>query len=252
MSTAAWPRVAMTLAETHVDWHRVQRHINDRREAVERSGVGISRKIATCIALNGHVRLDDQRILAERLEAALDATARFGFRSAQGEVNRLRGERVTLAYELPDIGSQAEAAAGGIDGVRRLVKRRAREASDRVVTAALASYATSQVGVERSALIVAATRKALHRVVLELVGETLNQGRTAGALAMSTPPEFALRSEQLDKATCDACTRLQGYISQVGSDDYYSNMPPTGCYGGGRCRGIWVFGDSAGQMQQAA
>ena len=69
-------------------------------------------------------------------------------------------------------------------------------------------------------------------------------GRTAGALdSPGGPPEFALRSEQLDKNTCDACTREHGQIYQVDSDSYYQHLPPSECYGGGRCRGIYVFGD---------
>lgn len=250
MSTAVWG--PLTLAESHVDWHRVQRHIDERRVSVERAGVGVTRRLATSLALSGHIREDDRQLLASRLAAALDATARFGYRSAQAQVNGLRGGRVTLAYELPDVGSQAEAAAGGIDAVRALVRRRAREAADRVVSAALASYAAASSAQEKQAVIVAASRKALHRVVLELVGETLNQGRMAGVQAMGSPPEFAMRSAQLDKASCDPCVRLSSTIAQVGSDFYYSISPPSGCFGGGRCRCIWVFGDSAEQMQQPA
>lgn len=242
----------MSLAESHVDWHRVQRHIDERRAAVERAGVGVTRKLATSLALSGHIREDDRAELAARLGAALDATARFGYRSAQAEIRAMRSERVTLAYELPDVGSQATAAAGGIDSVRSLVRRRAREAADRVVTAAMASYTAAASAHQKQITIVAASRKALHRVVLELVGETLNQGRMAGAQSMSTPPEFAMRSAQLDKNSCDPCVRLSSTIAIVGSDFYYSISPPTGCFGGGRCRCIWVFGDSAEQMQQPA
>lgn len=267
-----WPPRAMTLAETHVDWHRVQRHIDERRAAVERAGVGATRKIATSLALAGHVVESDRDLLAARLQAALDATAKFGYRSAQAEIRSLRGSRpmlvgdgvtdnratlqaaidtLALAYELPSIGDQAEVAAGGIDAVRALVRRRAKEAADRVVSAAMKAYVSGQPGLERQIALVSASRKALHRVVIELVGETLTQGRIAGALAApGGPPEFALRSSMLDKNSCEPCDRLNGTVVQVGSGEFYDLSPPSMCLGSGRCRCQWVFGSTADQMQQ--
>lgn len=246
-----WPPRPMTLAETHVDWHRVQRHIDERRVVVERAGVGVTRKIATSLALAGHVVESDRELLATRLQAALDATARFGYRSAQAEIRSLRGERLTLAYELPDIGNQPEVAAGGIDAVRGLVRRRAKEAADRIVSAAMSAYASSRPSLERQVTLVAASRKALHRVVIELVGETLTQGRIAGALAAAGgPPEYALRSSMLDKNSCEPCDRLNGTVAQVGSSEFYDLSPPAGCLGSGRCRCQWVFGDTPNQMAQ--
>lgn len=251
MSAVAWPPRPMTHAESHVDWHRVQRHIDDRRVAVERAGVGVTRKIATSLALAGHVVESDREKLAGALAASLDATAKFGYRSAQAEIRSMRGTRVSLAYELPDIGNQPEIAAGGIDAVRALVRRRARQGADRVVSAAMSAYASSQPSLERQVALISASRKALHRVVIELVGETLGQGRTAGALAMpGGPPEYALRSSMLDKNSCEPCDRLNGTIAQVGSSEFYDLSPPTGCLGGGRCRCVWVFGDAPAQMEQ--
>lgn len=251
MSATAWP--AMSLAESHVDWHRIQRHIDERRASVERAGVGVTRRLASSLALSGHIREDDRAELAVRLEAALDATARFGYRSAQAEIRIMRGERVTLSYELPSVGSDASASASGMEAVRRLIRRRSREAADRVVTAALASYVASQHAQAKQAAILLASRKALHRVVLELVGETLAHGRSAGALqAKGGPPEFAQRSSMLDKNSCEPCDRLNGTIVQVGSGEYFDNMPPSFCLGGGRCRCVYVFGDTAEQVAQPA
>lgn len=246
------PRLA--LAEQHVDWSRIQRHIDERRASVERAGVGVTRRLATSLALAGHIREDDRTELAIRLQSALDATALFGYRSAQAEIRSLRATpRLSLAYELPSIGSDATASTAGMDGVRRLIRRRAREAADRVVNAALAAYAASTPAPGRQIALVAASRKALHRVVLELVGETLAHGRSAGALqAKGGPPEFALRSSMLDKNSCEPCDRLNGTIVQVGSGEYFDNMPPSFCLGGGRCRCVYVFGDTAEQVAQPA
>lgn len=251
MSVVEWP--AMSLAESHVDWHRMQRHIDERRASVERAGVGVTRRLASSLALSGHIREDDRTELAARLETALDATAMFGYRSAQAEIRLMRGERVTLAYELPSVGSDSHASEGGMEGVRRLVRRRAREAADRVVTAALASYVAAASAQQKQIAIAAASRRALHRVVIELVGETLAHGRSAGALqARGGPPEFAQRSSMLDKNSCEPCDRLNGTIVQVGSGDYFDNMPPSFCLGGGRCRCVYVFGDTAEQVAAPA
>jgi hypothetical protein len=243
----------MTLAERYVDWTRTQRHIDDRRRVVERAGSGVTRRIATSLALAGHVRESDRTELAARLEQSLDVTARFGYRSAQAEIRSMRGETVTLAFKLPDVGSQSDASIGGLAEVQRLVRRRAREAADRVVTAALASYAAARQADDKQSVILAASRRALHRVVIELVGETLAQGRSAGALAArGGPPEFAQRSSMLDKNSCEPCDRLNGTIVQVGSADYFDNMPPSFCLGGGRCRCVYVFGDTAAQVERPA
>lgn len=166
---------------------------------------------------------------------ALHRSAKFGYREAQAEIERLRAGTPVLAMEIPDAGSRSRVARQGLQGVEDLADQRAHEATWAVVEVA-----------RKDGLAFGA--KALHRWVLELVGEVLNAGRTAGALSLPNPPEFALRSEQLDKTTCDACTRLHGEIVQIDTNDYYALLPPEGCYGGGRCRGIMVYGDSQAQM----
>jgi len=36
---------------------------------------------------------------------------------------------------------------------------------------------------------------------------------------------------------------LHGEIVQLGTSDYFDLMPPSDCDGGGRCRGLYVFGE---------
>ena len=38
-------------------------------------------------------------------------------------------------------------------------------------------------------------------------------------------------------------------IAQVDSAEFYEIMPPAHCYGGGRCRGVMVFGDGASDLR---
>lgn len=247
------PRTQLTAAEQHVDYPGLNTHIDERRAAVERHAAGNVKRLAYIIVTtHAHpVALTDE--LAERLEASLDRTATFGYQAARREIRSLRAGHPRARYVLPDAGDHGAASAEGMPGVRALLKRRARQAADRV-TAAVSAEAAAQraaAGTDQ-VLAVAAAAKAgareLHNTVLELVGETLNLGRAAGAMSVDPPPEFALRSEQLDNNTCDACERVHGSVAQVGSDEFYRLTPPAECYGGGRCRGIWVFGDTPDQM----
>lgn len=248
MSTPApWrPRLPLTQAEHHVDFPGHDWHIRDRREGVERAARPTVRRLAGAVldfhGLTPRHQLDR---LADVLARALDATARYGHREAQREIRALRaGRPATAAYAVPDAGEYGQQARRGLPGVRELILRRSRAAAAAV--AAAANVAAAEPGLdrtERELLIAQAAQRALHNHVLELVGETLNMGRTAGAFGMEPPPEFALRSEQLDKATCDPCTHVHGEIAQLGSSDYFALMPPSYCLGGGRCRGVMVFGD---------
>ena len=159
---------------------------------------------------------------------------------------------MTAAVRVPeDAGDYAELALQGLEGVAVLVRRRSREVSALVVEAVEQASRTPGLDVdERLVVLQKAAKRALHNSVLELVGETLNMGRTAGALSMPGPPDVAFRSEQLDKTTCDPCSRLHGQIAVLGSPEYFALLPPTGCLGGGRCRGIWVFGDGPVDFRQ--
>lgn len=186
------------------------------------------------------VEVELQRVLGRHL----DATARFGYSEAQKEISRLRARQpVAAKYEIPDAGRYGRYARAGLSGVLMLVSERVKRTAYDVRAAADNAARNAVDPAMKATVAIAAGRQALHNHVLELIGETLNMGRTAGALeAPGGPPEFALRSEQLDKNTCDACTAEQGQIYRVDSDEYYAHLPPSFCYGGGRCRGIMVFG----------
>lgn len=246
----AWnPRLPLTAAEQHVDFPAHYDHVTEQRAGIEERAARPARQIAFAVAELALAPAPKVAQLARALEAGLGKTMRFGYDQARREILAQR-EAVT-ASTVPDAGRFADAAAGGLTTVRKLIAERARQAADAIAAAALAARLLETDDMDALRLAVSrTTSRVLHNHVLELVGETLNLGRTAGALSFPTPPEFALRSEQLDKATCDACTRLHGSIAQVGSADFYDLMPPSGCYGGGRCRGIFVFGDVPAAVAQ--
>lgn len=248
MSVVVWePRIALTAAEATVDFPAHNEHIVEQRTVIEDAAWPTARRLVlTSEELGGYVSQKARDDLAARLEQSLERTARFGFREAKREIAALReGRAITAAVALPeDAGEHGELALQGLDGIRRLIRQRSHEATLLVADAVTEAGKTPGLTTaEREVLLTKVARRALHNNVLEIVGETLNMGRTAGALSLPVPPEFALRSEQLDKRTCDPCSRLHGEIAVVGSADYFALMPPTGCLGGGRCRGIWVFGD---------
>lgn len=248
--TAWTSRLPLTAAEQHVDFPAHYDHVTDQRAAIEERAARPARQIAFAVAELALAPAPKTDQLARALQTGLVKTMRFGYEQARREILAQR-EQTATASTVPDAGRFAEAAAGGLEAVRKLIADRARQAAEAISVAALAARLLETDDMDALRLTVSrATNRALHNHVLELVGETLNLGRTAGALSFPTPPEFALRSEQLDKATCDACTRLHGSIAEVGSADFYDLMPPSGCYGGGRCRGMFVFGETPAAVAQ--
>lgn len=260
---AVWaPRVPLVLAERHVGYERILEHILTRRGVVERNAAPVARRLGYMVV---HVEVNPQGLideLAGRLERTLMQTARFGYREARSELRSLRSQHrrpVAAVYRVPDAGKHGLISLGGLDAIGRLLHWRARDSASAVATAAasaaidrgISGSAVTPPAVRVAAAAFAAT-KMLHNHVLELVGETLNLGRTAGILTLPEPPQFALRSEQLDANTCDPCDQLHGEIVQIDTPEYYDLMPPNGCDGGGRCRGIYVYGDEPMQMEQAA
>jgi hypothetical protein len=244
------PRVPMVLAEETVDFGRVNDHILRRRHALEQAALPFVRRVALLTMDMGLVPVALTRDLEDTIWRGLRATARFGHRTVRQELHRLRQQRtVQAAYELPDAGLRGQVAAGGATAVDDHARQRARQAAERITEAA--NEAASQPGLspaEREALIAEAARRAAHNVVLELVGETLNLGRAASALTMSNPPRFAFRSEQLDETMCAPCGVEHGGIFQIDSPEFFAHMPPAFCLGGGRCRGIMVYGDDPAQV----
>jgi hypothetical protein len=153
-------------------------------------------------------------------------------------------ETLLARYAISDAGAYADSAQHGLPGIYSIIKYRSRQVARNVADATHAAAwqaAGEESKVAAGLVVLNAATKALHNSVLELVGEALNLGRTAGALEMRPVPEFALRSAQLDKSSCPECERLHGEIVEVDTSEFFSMMPPADCLGGGRCRCIYVF-----------
>lgn len=248
------PRVPFTLAEEFVDFALLDDLILRRRLRVERAGgAPLRRLVALLLELGPPPAALALAELADRLARELSTAVRVGAREARREITEQRkATEAVSAYVVPDAGRYARVAALGVASVLALVRERA-ELAARAVGEAASEAATENRDEDfatRLLAVNAAATRVLHNHVLELVGEALNMGRAAGALSLSQPPEFAMRSEQLDKATCDQCSRLHGEIVQVGSTEFYELMPPAHCFGGGRCRGMYVFGDEPASVEQ--
>ena len=243
------PRTPLTPAELHIDWVRHDNEIVMRRLLVEQAALPKVRRLASAAILAGSYR-SEAHALVDTLSTALDRTARFGFREAQHELAQLRlAHPVTAAANPPAPSRLADIARQGLAGVGIYVRQEALVLTEAVIAAVLKALRSEAD--QTLAVMVArkeATRR-LHVGVLDLVGTTLNLGRTAGASVLDMPPTFALRSEQLDRNTCDPCEHLHGSIVRFGSPEYFAKLPPLGCLGGGRCRGVMVFADGPRQVR---
>lgn len=244
----AWtPRVPLTAAERRVDFFAHNTHIVQRRLAVERAATPAARRLAFLVAEHGLPTVVAEKDLEARLYVALVRSVEFGYEQARRE---LRGERprIVAAVRIPGVGERGRVVLGGLAGVHGLVRSRAALVAGDVADQAkvAARKANAQPGSTKVGVALAvgtAVKRTVHNDVLQLVGEALNLGRAAGAMDAANPPEYAMRSEQLDENTCDSCDEAHGEIVQVGTAEFYDEMPPAGCEGGGRCRGIYVFGD---------
>jgi hypothetical protein len=248
VSTNSWtPRVPLTAAERNVDFPLHNEHIVRRRLAVERNALPSAKRLAFAVSEFGLPTVAIQKELEGALYASLVRSVDFGYAQVRRE---LRGSRPTLraSVRIPGIGQRGRVVLAGLAGIHGLVQSRASLVAADVANTANAAFhqASLQPGTSKVTIGLAvgvAVTKTLHNDVLQLVGEALNLGRAAGAMSVPSPPEFAMRSEQLDERTCDECDALHGEIFQVGSAEFYDEMPPEGCAGGGRCRGIMVYGE---------
>lgn len=241
------PRVPLTAAEKRVDWEAHNTHIVQRRLAVERYALPAARRLAFLVAEHGLPTQQVQLDLEGRLYVSLTRSVEFGYTQVRRE---LQGPRPSIraAVRIPGVGDRGRTVLQGLQGIHGLVRQRAavvsRDVADSATNAAhQAALEPAATPVTTRLAVADAVRRALHNDVLQLVGEALNLGRAAGAESVPNPPEYAMRSEQLDERTCDSCDELHGLIVQIGSAEYMDEMPPAECEGGGRCRGIYVYGE---------
>lgn len=71
--------------------------------------------------------------------------------------------------------------------------------------------------------------------------EAFNLGRNMAAQELSDLIGMAVRTEVLDRNTCDPCDELDGTVVPLNSPEYFAAMPPNGCDGGDFCRGFYLY-----------
>lgn len=245
------PRSLLTPAELHVDFVAIDNHVVSRRIAVEKAALPKARRLVAAMAQLGDIYTTHDA-LTTSLADALELTAHFGYRQAQRELGQLRvGRTITAAVVPPSSASRlAEIVRGGLGGVSVYVRDQALIVTEAVVAAVVKAIRGQDNPTLGLQIARRDAQRTLHNGVLDLVGTTLNVGRTIGAAEAHFPPRFALRSEQLDNNTCDPCEHLHGTIVQFGSPEYFAVMPPVGCLGGGRCRAVMIHGDDDRQVTQ--
>lgn len=235
------PRVTLVTAERVVNFPRIDSHITERRGTLERSLAGPMRALADSVSLLGIPSMKASEKAHDRLFRGLAATYLFGFREARREITALRRSKQDLIAEtvpqrLSDVGPYLGQFTATL--LHELLDTLAKYRNG------LDEDVMLQVRVRERA-----TRLA-HNLVLESIGQVLNAGRTLAALgndepiiAERPPARWAMRSEQLDQNTCAPCDDLHGSSAEIGTLAYFALLPPTGCLGRGRCRGVMVYSD---------
>lgn len=245
------PRTPLTAAEEVVDFDAHQTHILDQRVRVESQAWPAARRFANSIVL--HNGIPSQRAwdeLLDRLVAQSALTYAFGYRSALREIQALRRRKAGRPGLVP-----ASSGAPSLEHYRMVVgtAKEAAGAYSSAVVRAWEPHPEDWPRLERR------SRQLLHNAVLELIGRVLNLGRTHAALggelsrplaaAIAGPTLWAMRSEQLDTNTCGPCDGLHGEIVSILSPEYAELLPPNGCLGRGRCRGIMVYADDIDDLR---
>lgn len=240
------PRIPFCAAEEVVDYDRLDNVVLGYRLLIEQ-GVWLhgGRQLALAVHLNGGApsQLHWSRVAAAFSRSCQDVY-RAGYEQTVRELLELRGGR-------------ADTAGGNRDSSHREVDALAQQASQSYAQSVLNYWQKVEGALDEWAKLEKRSRQLLHNVTLEIVGRSLNLGRshaaTGGArptfLASVEPALYAMRSEQLDTNTCVYCDRLHGYVTEVGSVDYFERMPPNDCLGRGRCRGIYVYADNLADLR---
>lgn len=240
----AWePRVPLVLAESVVDFPRINSHILERRETLERAIRGPMRMLGDSILVLTIPSERAANLTSDRLKIGLGAVYRFGFDQARREMGELRHRKQLPALIAETVPTQPY-------DVRDYLSQHVAFALHRVIQE-LTAFGRGLDELQAQMEMRDRADRLAHNLVLELVGEVLNAGRTLAALgrdepiiAARPPARYAMRSEQLDQNTCLPCDDLHGKVVEIGTPEYFDYMPPALCLGRGRCRGLYVFADS--------
>lgn len=239
------PRVPLVAAEAVVDYQKINGHIVERRATLERAIRRPVLDLADSIFLHsGFPSTRATDTLRSRLFVGLGRTYLFGYREARRELAAHRkGQNVPVEeWESPPT-NVAPYLDGFVSGhLRNFVVDLSRFYVETLDPNDMLMQTHLREKAERLA----------HNMVLEQIGYVLNAGRTLAALgrdepilAARTQARWAMRSEQLDENTCAPCDTFHGELAAVGTPEYFALLPPSGCLGRGRCRGIMVYADSS-------
>lgn len=253
----------LVAAERVVDWEALDNHILTARSSFDRRCWPAVRQYAQSLCLlDGIPSRQAQKRLDSAVLAATTRTYTFGYESASRELRALRSRRPStpglIAAAIPDHPYASQA----------FCHRLAQQAAGAITGALVAYYprtAESEDDMQRLVRLEEKGRGYLHNAGMELVGRALNAGRTLAALggdrptmtAREAPALYAMRSEQLDRATCAKCKKLHGRVVKVGTKRYFELMPPNLCVTadipglGARCRGVYVYGDSPDDFKES-
>ena len=101
---------------------------------------------------------------------------------------------------------------------------------------------TAEVEREMAAFLDGLSDRPIEDLARTTSGVAYNEGREAELLTANEQGKasFVVRSEILDRNTCEPCSRLDGSVFEIGSADFHKFQPPAECLGRDRCRGFYV------------
>lgn len=242
----AWkPRFPLRAAERHVRFEEIGRHIYDRRRLCYEAILPTSRRFANAmIDMHGGIPQGALDEITQSISDALAVTFRFGYREVRREIKHLKGGKVLAAQRPPKDQDQVAAWIAAIAAAASLKyadKMRGHYEKIVVTKTTTDEAGTEQARAESQAALGKKADAEAWAVALGTVSVALNGGRSMGATG-AVP--FAMRSEQIESdSCCDYCVETHGTVVSVDGPDYWDLMPPNGCYGDERCRGLYVYSD---------
>lgn len=183
--------------------------------------------------------------------AVLRGIAGDGAKHAAEEIDRMRPRAMASEPEAVRVaGVSIKRAVDALDQSMRVTAQvSVQNLWDRMLTEFLNEYVRLQrQGLEGQALydamdafITQLSEAPVLDAAKQASGISYNAGRDA---TFRTVPQqvarYVVRSEVLDTRTCEVCATLDGFIAEIGSDQYREFMPPAKCLGRDRCRGFYI------------
>ena len=185
-------------------------------------------------------KFSGEKRLTAKFSVTLQSVGDTGTQHARDEVSRQAPEPLRVALAAEGLIEQADLVAGM--NVGRIWDRVLGEFLGEWDRLNRQQLTLPELQLQLSAFMDNLSEAPLRDVARTSSAVAYNQGRNVGILEAQASElvEFVVRSEVLDTGTCRPCGLLDGEAFEVGTSEYFANMPPAQCDGGDRCRGFYI------------